>query len=201
MKTYVITSVSHDSDWQSPVVFKTNKQEAATEFFHNFILDLIDSLCPNIIKNSRCTPTRKNKVNLFKFINDQPKMEINDTHCVLYNNNEKIIDTTLYDVTNSIENIDTDETSGDLDDNLPITISDYNKIQHNLYKKDAENHINELIEHCENCPANNEYTKKLKNLNNNDLDILAERYSENHDCNIPDNDQWENLIWRYIGRY
>lgn len=200
MKTYIITSVNHDSDWQTPIVLKTKYPEKATEFFHDFILGLIDTLCPAIIKNFGQEPTRKNKTDLFAFINKQPRMEIDNTHCVLYNNNEKVMDATLYDMTYAIENID-DNSPNDPDSDTSISVSDYYKMQHDFYKKDAENHINDLIENCENCPANNDYVEKLKSINDDDLDILAERFSDSHDCNIPDNDQWENIIWKYIGRY
>ena len=201
MKTYVITTVSHDSEWQNPVVFKTNDPEKATEFFHDIILTLIDTLCPALVKNFGSEPTRKNKTKLFAFINEQPRMEIDDTRCILYNNNEKVMDATLYDITDSIKNINGEETESSLSENATEYYEKFYKMQHNFYKNDAKNYTEDLIERCNKYPANNEYIEKLKNLTDEDFNTIATRFADNHDCNIPDNDQWENLIWRYIGRY
>lgn len=36
-------------------------------------------------------------------------------------------------------------------------------------------------------------------LDDGDYEVLAQRFRDNHDCNLADNDQWQELIANYIG--
>ena len=195
MNTYVITVISHDSDWQNPIVFKTASQEKATEFFEDFIVGIIrNGICPSLVTAFGQEPRVNCKKQLFDFINTQPKMEIDNTHCVLYNGDTMTVCATLYDVTDSIEKLDSSNDE-------PITINQFYEKEQELYEEDARRHVEEIIEQCEDYPANHAYVEKLKNMSDFDYETLAKEFAHHHDCNIPDNDQWENLIWKFAGKY
>ena len=71
----------------------------------------------------------------------------------------------------------------------------YREVQHELYMEDAARHVEDYLSWaCENAsivmPTDLTF----------DYDELATAFEENHDCNIADNDQWDQIIDSYVQR-
>ena len=77
----------------------------------------------------------------------------------------------------------------------------YREVEMQYLTQDAKNHITDRIEQVEDDLENEtsllEY-KRLKSLDDSDYACLAEYFRDDHDCNIADNVQWDNLIDEYI---
>lgn len=67
----------------------------------------------------------------------------------------------------------------------------YREVLHEYHVMDAIMHVALYLE-------NNEDVDPLVKKMDFDFDYLAEMFEENHDCNIADNDQWQNIIEEYI---
>lgn len=69
------------------------------------------------------------------------------------------------------------------------------RYQENMFRmQDARSHIDELIENG----LNEKKINKLKKLNDADVEILAERFLDEYDCNYDENTLWELIINDYI---
>lgn len=66
----------------------------------------------------------------------------------------------------------------------------YREVELSYLTQDAENHCSDYLER---------YDIRLSTpLNQSDYKWLAETFRDEHDCNIADNDLWENIIEEYI---
>ena len=76
----------------------------------------------------------------------------------------------------------------------------YRKVEMKYLISDANRHINDMIEQLEDSDGDEDIRtrEKLEALDEDDKESLAEEYKDDHDCNINDNSQWENLIRKYI---
>ncbi len=67
----------------------------------------------------------------------------------------------------------------------------YEQKQREYFIEDAESQYREWSESHSDITQYSSLTKQ-------DFTLLAERYDREHDCNIADNVQWQNLIFHYM---
>ncbi len=71
----------------------------------------------------------------------------------------------------------------------------YREVQHELYMEDAARHVEDYLSW-----ASTSDSIALPTGLTFDYDELATAFEENHDCNISDNDQWDQIIDSYVQR-
>ena len=66
----------------------------------------------------------------------------------------------------------------------------FREVLHSYRKQDAEEQVAQFLDY---------YNLDIDDVGDLfDFDELATMFSNNHDCNIADNDQWQNIIKQYI---
>ena len=71
----------------------------------------------------------------------------------------------------------------------------YREVQHELYMEDAARHVEEYLSW-----ASESDSIVMPTDLTFDYDELATAFEENHDCNIADNGQWDQIIDSYVQR-
>lgn len=69
----------------------------------------------------------------------------------------------------------------------------YKEMLYNI--DDAESQMRDYLEEHY---SDSETEKIMNTLESSDYEILAERFMDNHDCNVADNEIWRNLVSGYI---
>lgn len=83
----------------------------------------------------------------------------------------------------------------------------YNEVDLQFNMQDARNHAKDIMEQYnwsdDWCDYDNESLMVIFCLNcltDDDFKYLADEFRINHDCNVADNEQWEDLVRDYISR-
>lgn len=70
----------------------------------------------------------------------------------------------------------------------------FREIQREYHTEDAHRHVEEIIEFSDMSA----FTITLEYLTDDDYGKMVSLFEDNYDCNISENDQWDNLIKDYV---
>lgn len=80
-----------------------------------------------------------------------------------------------------------------------IAETDWLSLKDLMYReKEREYHVEDAFIQIERYLDENEISLDDAAIEGFDVDYLAQLFEENHDCNIADNDLWQDLISQYI---
>lgn len=78
-----------------------------------------------------------------------------------------------------------------------VTVSD--AIAKAIYRaEELEYTIQDAVNHVDDYISENEFVLTDEEWEQVDYNYLAEKFLDNHDCNIADNDQWEYIVENHI---
>lgn len=192
-KTYIITAATEKGDWTAPILIEYNNDDDNTAlytYFKSYALSILKTaaanFCDEFEKQTQRSLNMRSIDLFFVFLNNKPNSDIENDSISITIGKNRFVKINLYEIS-------TIETIPALPKNKNETDEDiYRRILNDYQTEDAKRHINDLTD------SEDDMSEALSSLTDTDIQEIVNRYDENHDCNIPDNDQWRNTIKNYI---